>query len=129
LRTLRQISSIGAILDRSTKARLKTCTAARGKLMSEAETPVVDFMFGLSPGATAAQGEMVRQAMLDRFPQCTFLFDHRQASFMEDWIMPIIGKPSPEEAVAAMRHPPQLVSAVVEAFRQELHRFRTWKPS
>lgn len=97
--------------------------------MSEAEAPAIDFVFGLSPGATAAQGEMIRQALLDRFPQCTFLFDHLQASFMEDWIMPLLAKPSPQEAVAMMRHPPQLVSAVVEAFRQELHRSRSWKPS
>jgi hypothetical protein len=97
--------------------------------MSETDTTSIDFVFGLAPGATAAHGEMIRQAMLDRFPQCTFLFDHLHASFMEDWIMPILGKPSPWEAVAAMRHPPQLVSAVVEAFRQELRRSREWKPS
>jgi hypothetical protein len=90
----------------------------------------VDFMFGLSAEASAAQGEEMRQALSSRFPDCTFLFDHAGASFMEDWIFPIAADPrhcGTDPGAIAEKSGPSL-SQIIAVFRNELKRVREINP-
>lgn len=96
----------------------------------------VDFIFGLSADSSAAQGEEMRQALASRFPDCTFLFDHTGASFMEDWILPVAAdRRAYETDCAALEeragpspsHGPS-PSQVIAAFRNELKRVRDIRP-
>lgn len=91
----------------------------------------VDFMFGLSAEASAAQGEEMRQALSSHFPNCTFLFDHTCASFMEDWIFPIATDQRPCDtypaAAMAEKSGPSL-SQIIAVFRNELKRVREINP-
>jgi len=90
----------------------------------------VDFVFGLSAEASAAQGEEMRQALSSRFPDCTFLFDHTGASFMEDWIFPIAAEGRPCDALTATMAEKSrpLLSQIIDVFRNELKRVRELNP-
>lgn len=90
----------------------------------------VDFMFGLSAEASAAQGEEMRRALSGRFPDCTFLFDHTGASFMEDWIFPVAAdtRHCDTHPAAMVETPGPSLSQIIAVFRAELKRVREIDP-
>lgn len=89
------------------------------------------FMFGLSTNTSASREEMIRQVLLDQFPDCAFTCDNSPEIPFEDWILPVTIEPHPYDSDRVILVFPdrELVTEVVEAFRSAIRDLSQWKAS